>query len=85
MACDWPPILPEDSHGEGFEQVLPGQHFHIYLMAYGCFRFGHEFLHATPHILGPISGYQIGALGVPILGLVGFVWRRRSLTPAVAR
>ena len=66
-------------------KILPGQHFHIYLMAYGCFRFGHEFLRATPQILGPISGYQIAALGVAALGLVGFVLRRRAFTLEVAR
>jgi len=67
------------------KEILPGQHFHIYLMAYGCFRFGHEFLRATPQILGPISGYQIAALGVAALGLVGFVLRRRAFTLTVAR
>jgi len=67
------------------KELWPGQHFHIYLMAYGCFRFGHEFLRATPQILGPISGYQIAALGVAALGLVGFVLRRRAFMLAVAR
>jgi phosphatidylglycerol---prolipoprotein diacylglyceryl transferase len=65
------------------KELWPGQHFHIYLMAYGCFRFAHEFLRATPQILGPISGYQIAALGVAALGLVGFVLRRRALALAV--
>lgn len=57
---------------------LRGQHFHIYLMAYGAFRFAHEFLRATPQILGPISGYQIAALGLVVLGAVGFVLRQRA-------
>jgi len=59
-----------------WRKVLPGQHFHIYLMAYGIFRFFHEFLRDTPRILGPISGYQIAALAVALLGAVGFVLRQ---------
>jgi phosphatidylglycerol:prolipoprotein diacylglycerol transferase len=55
------------------------QHFHIYLMAYGVFRFAHEFLRATPRILGPISGYQLAALAVAVLGLLGFLLRRRAV------
>jgi phosphatidylglycerol:prolipoprotein diacylglycerol transferase len=66
------------------QKVLPGQHFHIYLMAYGVFRFFHEFLRDTPRILGPVSGYQIAALGVAILGAAGlFLRRRRSRRPEV--
>lgn len=61
------------------KQILPGQLFHVYLMAYGLFRFTHEFLRATPQILGPISGYQIAALAVAALGLVGFILRRRRM------
>jgi len=67
------------------KELWPDQHFHIYLMAYGCFRFGHEFLRATPQILGPISGYHIAALGIAALGLVGFVLRRRAFTLAGTR
>jgi len=57
-------------------KIAPGQLFHIYLMAYGTFRFFHEFLRDTPQILGPISGYQIAALAVALLGLAGFLNRR---------
>lgn len=53
------------------------QHFHLYLMAYGSFRFLHEFLRDTPRILGPISGYQIAALVLLGLGLIGFVRRQK--------
>src|SRR6266478_6372495 len=56
-------------------KILPGQHFHLYLIAYGLFRFAHEFLRATPQIAGPFSGYQFAALGVAALGLAGFVLR----------
>jgi phosphatidylglycerol:prolipoprotein diacylglycerol transferase len=59
-------------------KILPGQHFHIYLMAYGVFRFFHEFLRDTPRILGPISGYQVAALAVAVLGAAGFISRRRQ-------
>ena len=57
---------------------LPGQHFHIYLMAYGAFRFAHEFLRATPQIVGSLSGYQLAALAVAGLGATGFIRRRAA-------
>jgi len=60
------------------QYILPGQHFHIYLMAYGLFRFLHEFFRDTPRILGPISRYQIAALGIFALGAAGFATRRQT-------
>ena len=60
------------------QKILPGQHFHIYLMAYGLFRFFHEFLRDTPQIVGPVSGYQIAALGIFALGAAGFAMRRKT-------
>jgi phosphatidylglycerol:prolipoprotein diacylglycerol transferase len=57
---------------------LRGQLFHVYLIAYGLFRFGHEFVRDTPRMLGPISGYHLLALGIFALGLVRFVQRRRT-------
>ena len=56
--------------------LLKHQHFHIYLIAYGIFRFAHEFVRATPQILGTFSGYHIAALSVTVLGLAGFLKRR---------
>jgi phosphatidylglycerol:prolipoprotein diacylglycerol transferase len=44
------------------------QSFHLYLMAYGAFRFAHEFARDTPRLLGPISGYHLAAAGVVVLG-----------------
>jgi phosphatidylglycerol---prolipoprotein diacylglyceryl transferase len=62
-------------------RIARGQLFHLYLMAYGIFRFFHEFLRDTPQILGPISGYQIAALGIFVLGVMGFVCRKNSAAP----
>jgi phosphatidylglycerol---prolipoprotein diacylglyceryl transferase len=60
-----------------WRKLFPGQHFHLYLMAYGTFRFLHEFLRDTPPLFGPISGYQIASLAVVGLGLAGFIMRQR--------
>ena len=54
---------------------LAGQHFHIYLMAYGVFRFVHEFVRATPRLVFGLTGYQFAALACVALGAVGFVKR----------
>ncbi len=59
-------------------RIAPGQLFHIYLMAYGTFRFFHEFLRDTPPIIGPFSGYQFAALALAILGAVGYFERRKE-------
>ena len=58
---------------------LRGQHFHIYLIAYGAFRFAHEFLRATPRMAGTFSGYQIAALACVALGAWRFAARARSV------
>jgi phosphatidylglycerol:prolipoprotein diacylglycerol transferase len=58
--------------------LFEGQLFHIYLIAYGLFRFGHEFLRATPTIVGPISGYQFAALCILALGAVRYRQRERG-------
>jgi phosphatidylglycerol:prolipoprotein diacylglycerol transferase len=58
------------------KRILPGQHFHLYLIAYGLFRFAHEFLRATPRMAYGLTGYQLAALSVAALGGVGFVRRR---------
>ncbi len=62
--------------------LLPGQHFHLYLIGYGLFRFAHEFVRATPRLLGPFSGYHFAALAVVLLGTICFV-RRWKLRKAV--
>jgi phosphatidylglycerol:prolipoprotein diacylglycerol transferase len=48
-------------------RLLAGQHFHLYLIGYGLFRFGHEFVRATPRVAAGITGYQIAALAVVAL------------------
>ena len=60
-------------------RILPGQHFHLYLMAYGLFRFGHEFLRATPKVLLGLSGYQWIALATVAAAAVAFARRRCAL------
>ncbi|GAA5484290.1 prolipoprotein diacylglyceryl transferase family protein [Haloferula sargassicola] len=57
---------------------LPGQHFHIYLMAYGLFRFFHEFLRATPKALGGLSGYQWVSLATALGAAIAF--RQRAMS-----
>ena len=55
--------------------TLQGQHFHLYLIAYGAFRFAHEFLRATPRVALGLTGYQVAALACVALGAWGF-WSR---------
>jgi phosphatidylglycerol:prolipoprotein diacylglycerol transferase len=61
---------------------LVGQHFHLYLVAYGMFRFLHEFLRNEHRLLSPWTGYQLAALGVAGFGAVAFL--RRQRTPRMA-
>ncbi len=55
--------------------LLAGQHFHLYLIAYGLFRFGHEFLRNTPRLSHGLTGYQAAALACVALGIFGAVRR----------
>lgn len=57
-----------------------GQHFHLYLIAYGLFRFGHEFLRATPKPFLGLSGYQLLGLATALAAAVAY--RTRGRTPA---
>ena len=59
------------------KHLLPGQHFHLYLIAYGLFRFAHEFVRATPRVFGPLSGYALAALVTAAFGGIAFVARAR--------
>lgn len=60
-----------------WRRLLPGQHFHLYLIAYGIFRFAHEFVRETPRVVGPLSGYAIAALVTAGWGLFACVRRAR--------
>jgi phosphatidylglycerol:prolipoprotein diacylglycerol transferase len=80
----WPAVPVEIAFNVAFllfvfalraRRKLPGQHFHLYLIAYGIFRFAHEFVRATPRLFGIFSGYQIAALAVAALGFIGFARR----------
>ena len=54
------------------------QLFHLYLIAYGVFRFAHETVRDTPRVFFGLSGYQIAATLVAFLGSVAFVVRSRQ-------
>ena len=51
---------------------LAGQHFHVYLIAYGLFRFGHEFMRATPKPFFGLSGYQLVGIATAIAAVVAY-------------
>jgi phosphatidylglycerol:prolipoprotein diacylglycerol transferase len=57
-------------------QILKGQHFHLYLIAYGIFRFAHEWMRDTFRIAWGFTGYQFAALAVMLLGALGFYRRQ---------
>ncbi|MBI1842374.1 MAG: prolipoprotein diacylglyceryl transferase [Verrucomicrobia bacterium] len=61
-------------------QLLTGQHFHLYLIAYGCFRIAHEPLRATPKWESGLSGYQFAAALLVLVGTLAF-WKRAHETP----
>ena len=54
------------------------QHFPLYLISYGLFRFGHEFARDTPRVGFGFTGYQVAAFLVMALGLLGFIRRHRQ-------
>jgi phosphatidylglycerol:prolipoprotein diacylglycerol transferase len=67
-----------------WKRILPGQHFHLYLIAYGVFRFVHEFVRATPRVIGPFSGYALAALVTALFGGIAFVRRaKRERAPSL--
>ena len=53
---------------------LPTNRCHVYLIAYGAFRFAHEFLRDDVRLVGPLTGYHALALAVFALG----TWRFRT-------
>ncbi|HEX2677018.1 MAG TPA: prolipoprotein diacylglyceryl transferase family protein [Polyangiales bacterium] len=63
----------------GVRDALHGQLFHVYLMAYGIFRFWHETLRDTPRVYGSLTGYQAIAALIFALGAAGFLRRRSGI------
>ena len=59
--------------------LLFGRLFSVYLIAYGAFRFGIEFLRETPKTWGPLSAYQGLCLVMIALGTAFLV--KRTLWP----
>ncbi|HRK35980.1 MAG TPA: prolipoprotein diacylglyceryl transferase [Candidatus Hydrogenedentes bacterium] len=59
-------------------RILPGQLFHAYLIAYGLFRFAHEFLRDTPALAWGITGYHLAAIAIFVLGAARFAQRARA-------
>jgi len=53
-------------------QVLVGQHFHLYLISYGAFRFLEEFFRQAPRIGAGLTGYHVLALMCICVGALGF-------------
>lgn len=53
--------------------------FFIFLAVYGAFRFFHEWLRDTPKWGGAISGYQIIAVAMAVLGVVMTAKRSREI------
>lgn len=62
------------------KQLQTGQHFHLYLIGYGLFRFAHEFLRGTPKPFWGLSGYQIIALATAFVAVIAYR-RRREIQP----
>lgn len=64
---------------------LIGQHFHVYLIAYGVFRFPHEFLRDTPRIAGILSGYQMISVAMVGFGVWAYRERQRKVKGPASR
>jgi phosphatidylglycerol:prolipoprotein diacylglycerol transferase len=58
------------------KKILPGQHFHLFLITYGIFRLGHEFLRDTPKPFLGFSGHQIIAFLTAAAAM--FAYKRRT-------
>jgi phosphatidylglycerol---prolipoprotein diacylglyceryl transferase len=58
------------------KQWQMGQHFHLYLIAYGLFRFAHEFMRITPKPFFGLSGYQLLGLATFTAALIAYRLRK---------
>lgn len=61
-------------------RLMIGRVFSLYLICYGAFRLGSEFLRETPKTFGPFSAYQWLSIVMILLG-AGFLIKR-SLVPS---
>lgn len=52
--------------------------FHVYLMAYGLFRFAHEWARDDARLVGPVSGYHLFAAALFLVGLIRFRARAKT-------
>ena len=59
-----------------------GQHFHLYLIAYGLFRFAHEFLRATPKPFWGLSGYQLIGIATAVAAIAAYRKRETGKMPS---
>ena len=57
-----------------------GQRFNVYLMAYGAFRFTHEFVRDDARWVGPFGGYHLVSLAILATG--AWMYRARSVANA---
>ena len=55
-----------------------GQRFNVYLVAYGCFRFAHEFLRDDARWWGGFGGYHVVAVAIAATGAWMYVRRART-------
>jgi prolipoprotein diacylglyceryltransferase len=56
---------------------LPGRRFAVYLILYGTFRFGHEFLRDDSRWWSSLGGYHLAALAILATGI--WLWHRRRV------
>ena len=56
---------------------LPGRRFAVYLILYGAFRFGHEFLRDDGRWWSSLGGYHLAALAILATGI--WLWHRRRV------
>ena len=60
---------------------MRGQRFNIYLMAYGAFRFAHEFARDDARWFGTFGGYHVVALAIIATG--AWMYARRASSKSV--
>lgn len=61
------------------KQWLTSQHFHLYLIGYGLFRFAHEFFRTTAKPFFGLSGYQLLGLATAFAAILAYRKRARGI------